>query len=78
MLIEILHAISDDDNPRQIVANLVDAVPPGSYPVLSHVASDIDPELEFLEPGARVEEWRASELETRHKSAMWGGVWRKP
>ena len=88
----------------------MDAVPSGSYLVVSHVASDIDPEqiaeatarlnqlshqrftlrdhaqvrrffdgLELLEPGvARVEEWRAPELETRDRSAMWGGVGRKP
>jgi S-adenosyl methyltransferase len=110
MLIAILHAIGDDDDPYQIVAKLLDAVPPGSYLVLSHVASDIDPEqiaaaterlnevshqhftlrdhaqvlrffdgLELLEPGVvRVEEWRASELETRRRSAVWGGVGRKP
>jgi hypothetical protein len=109
MLIAILHAIGDDDDPYQIVSKLLDAVPPGSYLALSHVASDIDPEqiaaatarlnqqshqhftlrdhaqmqrffdgLELLEPGVvRVEEWRASELETRHQSAMWGGVGRK-
>jgi hypothetical protein len=35
--------------------------------------------LELLEPGVvRVEEWRAPEVETRHRSAMWGGVGRKP
>ena len=35
--------------------------------------------LELLEPGVvRVENWRASELETRYRSAMWGGVARKP
>jgi hypothetical protein len=110
MLIAILHAIGDDDDPYEIVAKLMDAVPPGSYLVLSHVASDIDPEqiaeatarlnqlshqhftlrdhaqvlrffdgLELLEPGVvRVEQWRASELETRYRSAMWGGVGRKP
>jgi SAM-dependent methyltransferase len=109
MLIAILHAIEDDDDPYQIVAKLMDAVPPGSYLILSHVASDIDPEqiadatarlnqvsrqhftlrdhaqvlrffdgLELLEPGVvRVEEWRASELESRHRSAVWGGVGRK-
>jgi hypothetical protein len=110
MLIAILHAIGDQDDPHGIVAKLMDAVPSGSYLVLSHVASDIDPEqiaeatarlnqlsrqhftlrdhaqvlrffggLELLEPGvARVEEWRAPELETRDRSAMWGGVGRKP
>jgi S-adenosyl methyltransferase len=106
MLIAVLHAIGDDDDPYQIVAKLLDAVPPGSYLALSHVASDIDPDqiadatarlnqlshqrftlrdhvqalrffdgLEVLEPGVvRVEEWRAPELETRYRSAMWGGV----
>jgi hypothetical protein len=44
MLIAILHAIGDDDDPYQIAARLIDAVPPGSYLVLSHVASDIDAE----------------------------------
>jgi S-adenosyl methyltransferase len=109
MLIAILHAIGDDDDPYQIVEKLMDAVPPGSYLILSHVASDIDPEqiadatarlnqvsrqhftlrdhaqvlrffdgLELLEPGVvRVEEWRASELESRSRSAVWGGVGRK-
>jgi S-adenosyl methyltransferase len=111
MLIAILHAVDDADDPYQIVATLLDAVPPGSYLALSHVASDIDPEkiaeaterlnqlshqhftlrdhaqvtrffdgLELLEPGvARVEEWRpASELERQNRSAVWGGVARKP
>jgi hypothetical protein len=110
MLIAILHAIEDDDNPYQIVARLIDAVPPGSYLTLSHVASDIDAAqiaeatarlnqlsrqrftlrghaqverffdgLELQEPGVvRVEQWRASELETRYRSAMWGGMGRKP
>jgi len=109
MLIAILHAIGDDDDPYQIVAKLMDAAPPGSYLVLSHVASDIDSEqiadatarlnqvsrqhftlrdhaqvlrffdgLELLEPGVvRVEEWRASELEARYRSAVWGGMGRK-
>ncbi len=44
MLIAILHAIPDEDDPHGIVAKLIDSVPSGSYLVLSHVASDIDPE----------------------------------
>jgi hypothetical protein len=44
MLIAILHAIGDHDDPYQIVAELMDAVPRGSYLVLSHGASDIDAE----------------------------------
>ena len=31
MLVAVLHLISDDDNPYQIVNTLMDAVPAGSY-----------------------------------------------
>ncbi len=43
MLIAIMHAIADDEDPYAIVATLMEAVPPGSYLALSHVASDIVP-----------------------------------
>jgi hypothetical protein len=35
------HPTSDDDNPPAIVAAIVDALPPDSYLVLSHVTGDI-------------------------------------
>jgi hypothetical protein len=41
MLILILHAIPDDDDPQAIVARLMDAVPSGSYLAISHAASDL-------------------------------------
>jgi hypothetical protein len=44
MLMSILHAIGDDEDPRGVVAKLIDAVPAGSYLAVSHPASDIDPE----------------------------------
>jgi S-adenosyl methyltransferase len=44
MLIAILHAIEDTEDPYRIVRELVAAVPPGSYLVVSHPASDIDAE----------------------------------
>jgi S-adenosyl methyltransferase len=43
MLIAIMHAIADDEDPYAIVATLMEAVPAGSYLALSHVASDIVP-----------------------------------
>lgn len=43
MLIAILHVIADSEDPYAIVTKLMDAVPSGSYLVLSHVASDIVP-----------------------------------
>jgi S-adenosyl methyltransferase len=53
MLIAILHAIGDEDDPYQIVARLVDAVPPGSYLAVSHGASDVDAER-MAEVAARI------------------------
>ena len=42
MLIAILHLIPDRDDPYDLVSQLVNAVAPGSYVVISHAASDID------------------------------------
>jgi O-methyltransferase involved in polyketide biosynthesis len=41
MLVGVLHFVTDDDDPQRIVRTLLDAVPSGSYLILSHVASDI-------------------------------------
>jgi SAM-dependent methyltransferase len=39
-LLTILHAIPDSDDPHAIVAKLLDAVPPGSFLVVSHWGAD--------------------------------------
>jgi hypothetical protein len=44
MLLLILHLIPDYDDPYGLVADLMDAVPPGSALAISHPASDILPE----------------------------------
>jgi hypothetical protein len=62
MLIAIVQFISADDHPYEIVNSLVDAVPPGSFLVLSHVASDIFPEE--LAAFARAYNERSSEKVT--------------
>lgn len=41
MLLGVLHCIPDEEDPHAIVARLMAAVPPGSYLVISHPASDI-------------------------------------
>jgi hypothetical protein len=41
LLIGVLHCIPDADDPAGIVAALVDVMPPGSYLVIAHPASDI-------------------------------------
>ncbi|MCW2933541.1 MAG: hypothetical protein JWM19_4503 [Actinomycetia bacterium] len=40
-LVSILHAIPDADDPHAIVAQIMDAVPSGSYLVLSHAGLDL-------------------------------------
>jgi hypothetical protein len=42
MLAGILHLIQDSEDPYRIVASLMDALPSGSYLVISHPASDIN------------------------------------
>jgi hypothetical protein len=42
MLVLILHLIPDSHDPWRIVDRLIDAVPPGSYLVISHPTSDMD------------------------------------
>jgi hypothetical protein len=44
MLMAILHYIKDLDQARQIVAKLLDAVPPGSFLVITHAGIDLFPE----------------------------------
>jgi S-adenosyl methyltransferase len=52
-LLTILHAITDVDQPFAIVAKLMDAVPPGSFLVITHAAIDlVDPDtMQGLQDG---------------------------
>jgi hypothetical protein len=40
MLVAILHFMLDEDHPAEIVATLMDALPPGSYLVASHFTAE--------------------------------------
>jgi SAM-dependent methyltransferase len=40
LLVAVLHCLADADEPYQAVAKLRDALPPGSYLVISHACSD--------------------------------------
>jgi S-adenosyl methyltransferase len=44
MLVAVMHYLVDDDKPYEVMHRLVEAVPSGSYVVLSHLAIDILPE----------------------------------
>ncbi|GAA1033775.1 SAM-dependent methyltransferase [Virgisporangium ochraceum] len=43
LLVAVLHFMLDEDEPYEIVRRLVDAVPPGSYLVLSNATTDFMP-----------------------------------
>ena len=42
MLVAILHFVPDDGKPAEVIKALVDALPPGSYVVASHLTTDHD------------------------------------
>jgi SAM-dependent methyltransferase len=44
MLVAVLHHVTDADDPAAIIATLLDAVPAGSYLVVSHPAADVQTE----------------------------------
>jgi hypothetical protein len=45
VLLMILMHISDEDKPHELVARLLDAVPSGSYLVISETVDDVDAEV---------------------------------
>jgi hypothetical protein len=45
LLVAVLHFVTDADDPAEVVACLRDAVPPGSYLVVSHATGDFRPEV---------------------------------
>jgi S-adenosyl methyltransferase len=42
MLVAILHFVPDEDKPAEVIAALLDALPPGSYLVASHLSTEHD------------------------------------
>jgi hypothetical protein len=70
MLLIILHLIPDDDDPYGIVAELMGALPSGSYLVLTHPASDIRA-AQMAEMTRRVNERMSGPVATmRDRSAI--------
>ncbi len=45
LLVAVLHFIGDEDDPKELIARLYDAVAPGSLLVLSHASQDGQPAL---------------------------------
>jgi S-adenosyl methyltransferase len=42
MLVALLHFVPDEDDPAEVVATLLDALPPGSYLTASHLTTEHD------------------------------------
>jgi SAM-dependent methyltransferase len=68
MLVSVLHFIPDSGDPAGIVAALLDALPPGSYLVASHISPEHDPagihalERAYRDGGVTVRARTAEEL----------------
>ncbi len=69
LLIAVLHFIADADDPYAIVARLMDAVPPGSYLVMAHGASDIAPEA-APEMARRYNDMSSAPITLRHRDQV--------
>ena len=48
LLVGVLHFIADRDDPGQIIARLMGAMPAGSFLVISHFTADFNPRLAFF------------------------------
>lgn len=44
LLVAVLHFLRDEEDPRGIIGRLMNAMPPGSYLVISHATADFHPE----------------------------------
>jgi hypothetical protein len=69
LMLLVLHLIPDSDDPYGIVARLMAAVPPGSYLVLTHVASDVNAEA-MAEMAKRLNRMVAEKGTMRDKEAI--------
>ena len=69
MLVAVLHMLRDDEDPRGIVSRLMSAVPPGSFLVISHLASDVQPET-MAEMGRRLNESMTQQFAMRSRAEV--------
>jgi S-adenosyl methyltransferase len=75
MLIGILHCIPDEDNPADLIGQLMDAVPAGSYLAISHPSNDINPDIRRL--SSRLNELMPIKLTFRSRdqvASLFGGL----
>jgi hypothetical protein len=69
MLVSVLHMIEDRADPYAIVADLMGAMPPGSFLALTHVASDLEPEA-MAEMARRTSQQTSQRATPRTRAAV--------
>jgi O-methyltransferase involved in polyketide biosynthesis len=69
LLLAVLHFIPDSDDPYGVVARLMAAMPSGSYLVICHAASDIEPEA-VAEHARRYNERAAAVITPRSRQQV--------
>jgi S-adenosyl methyltransferase len=71
MLVAVLHMLRDDEAPRAIVDRFMAAVPPGSFLVISHLASDVQRDT-MAEMGRRLNESMTQHFTMRTRAQVTG------
>jgi hypothetical protein len=71
MLVAVLHMLRDEDAPRAIVDRFMAAVPPGSFLVISHLASDVERDT-MAEMGRRLNESMTQQFTMRTRAQVTG------
>jgi S-adenosyl methyltransferase len=69
LLLAVLHFIPDFDDPYGVVSRLMAALPSGSYLVICHAASDIEPEA-VAEHARRYNERAAAQITPRSREQV--------
>jgi hypothetical protein len=69
MLVAVLHMLRDDDAPRAIVDQFMAAVPPGSFLVISHLASDVQQDA-MAEVGRRLNRSMSQQFTMRTRAQV--------
>jgi hypothetical protein len=76
MLVALLHMLGDEDDPQGLADRYMTAMPPGSYLVLSHLASDVQVQT-MTEMRRRINELMPQHVHMRTKdqvTAFFGGM----
>jgi S-adenosyl methyltransferase len=71
MLVAVLHMLRDADAPRAIVDRFMAAVPPGSFLVISHLASDVERDT-MAEMGRRLNDSMTQQFTMRTRAQVAG------